>query len=358
MTAASALPPALAALTAGSVFAYVLLDGWDLGSGILCPLVARRVDASRLFDSIAPFWDGNEIWLVFGAIMLLAGFPPAYAALMPHIGLPLFIMLAGLVLRGVGYEFQGHGGVLQRLWQLAFAAGSIAAALCQGWMLGLVVEGIDPQAGGAGTLEMIGRRLFPPACGVGVLGGYALLGSCRLISKTRGALQVFGREVGLSALILTAVLLIAISAWTLMANAHVARRWLAPSHLSVSWLLPAAAIFCGWRLKKSLWGSRDGQPLLWATGLFLTVFAGIAVSLYPFILPYRYSVFEAANDAASLRLAGLGVVIVLPLMIVYPAIAHRTFRRRVLREGCPGTESAPHMGARRTSGQESELHLS
>ncbi len=131
----SALPLIFAGLTLGSVLAYVLMDGWDLGVGILLPLVARRSDTQALFDSIAPFWDANETWLVFGGMMLLTGFPLAYATLLPHVYLPLFLMLVSLVVRGVSYEFQDQGGVLQRLWQLAFALGSIVAALCQGWIL-------------------------------------------------------------------------------------------------------------------------------------------------------------------------------------------------------------------------------
>ncbi len=354
-----ALPPVFAALTAGSVLAYVLMDGWDLGVGILYPLVARRADALALFESIAPFRGANETWLVLGGMMLLAGLHLAYATLLPRIYSPLFIMLVSLLLRGVGYEFQGHGGMLERLWEWIFALASMAVALCQGWILGLTVEGIEPRAGAGGTLEMIGRQLFPLACGVGVLGGYALLGSCWLIAKTRGALQVFGREVGLSALALTGVLLLAISVWMSLASPHVARRWLTPNPFAVSWVLPAAAVLFGWRLKQSLWGGREARPLLWAILLFMAAFAGVAVSIYPFILPYRHTVFEAAHDGGTAWFAGIGVIIVILLLtIFYLSLAYRAFRGEVLQTKDDAIAPAPHIGARRTSGQRTDLHLS
>ncbi len=221
----------------------------------------------------------------------------------------------------------------------------------------LIVEGVEPPGGEAGSLEMFGRGLFPLVCAVGVLGGYALLGTCWLILKTRGALQIFGREVALPALILTGAALAAISVWTPMISPYVARRWFASGHLAVLWVLPAAACFFGWRLKKSLWEGRDSRPLLWAILLFLTGFTGIAVSVYPFIVPYRYTVLDAANDAAALRFAGVGVLIVLPITILYLSLAYRVFHGKVLERGEPDVASAPHIGARRTSVQPADLHM-
>ncbi len=222
----------------------------------------------------------------------------------------------------------------------------------------MIVEGVDPPIDEVGAFEMLGRRLFPPLCALGVLGGYALLGSCWLILKTRGALQIFGREVALSALILTGVALAAISAWTPMISPHVARRWFTPANLAVLWVLPAAACWFAWRLKASLWGDRDGRPLLWAVLLFLSGFAGIAVSTYPYIVPYRYTVFDAANDATALRFAGVGVLIVLPITILYLSLAYRVFHGKVLEQGDPQIASVPHIGARRTSVQPADLHMS
>lgn len=352
------LPLIFAALTAGAVLAYVLMDGWDLGVGILLPLVARRTDAITLFDSIAPFWDANETWLVFGGTMLLSGFPLAYSTLLPHIYVPLILMLVNLALRGVSYEFQAQGGALQRLWQWLFALGSIAVALCQGWILGLTVEGFAPTAHFRGILYLLARQLFPSLCSVGLVGGYALLGCCWLILKTQGAVQILGREVGQVALLVTGVLLIVISIWTPLTTAYVAQRWFVADHRAALWLLPAAAMLFAWRLKRSLWGSRDARPLLWAILLFVVAYAGIIVSIYPFIVPYRYTVFDAANDTRSLRFEAIGVSIVLPVTILYLSLAYRVFRGKLPQSTDGDLATIPHIGARHTSVQCADLHLS
>ncbi len=194
---ASALPPTFAALTAVFALAYGLIDGCALGAGILFPLLARRADTQPLFDSITLLWGANVLILVSGGILFLTGFPLAYSTLLPMVYVPLLIMLVSLVLRGVGYECQGRNSALQPVWQWSFSLGSIAATLCQGWMLGTIVEGIGAQPD-SGELERIVRLLLPLTCSVGLLGGYTLLGSAWLIWKTRGALQVLGREVGFS----------------------------------------------------------------------------------------------------------------------------------------------------------------
>jgi cytochrome bd ubiquinol oxidase subunit II len=357
ITEPSVLHIVFGALSAGAVLAYVLLDGFDLGVGILCPLVARKADTDTLFDSIAPFWDASEIWLVFGGLMLLVGFPRAFAAILPHLSSPLCLMLVSLVLRGVSYKFQFQGRMWRRLWQLVFAFGSVAVGLCQGWMVGLILEGIEPPANQS-FIATVGRDVFPFVCGVGMLAGYALLGCCWLIVKTEGALQVFGREVGFSALILTGAMLAVVSVWTPLISAHVAPRWLTPAHLAVLSVLPAMAAFAGSRLWKSLWGLWGGAPLLWAILLLLVAFATFAAGIYPLIVPYGYTLTEAANDSISLEWAGVGVAIVLPFTILYQSLAHRVFRGKVLRSGAQALPGVPHIGSRRTSSQPVDLHMS
>jgi cytochrome d ubiquinol oxidase subunit II len=349
------LPLVFAAVTTLSILAYVLMDGWDLGVGILYPLVARRADRQVLFDSIAPFWDANETWLVFGGMMLLVGFPLAYATLLPMLYLPAFVMLFALVLRGVSYEFRQHGGALQAMWEWIFAGGSLLAALAQGWMLGIIVEGLGPET--ADAPRSFAQAVFPLICGVGLVGGYALLGACWLILKTCGALQTLGREVGHSALLLTALLLIVISVWTPLVSPHVAQRWFTPSHLSVLWIFPVATALVGWKLWSSFWKTPDGHPLLWATLLFVLAFAGFAISVYPYIVPYRYTLFEAANDPSTLRFAGVGVLLILPITTIYLLLGYRVFRGKVdERPSASGTN--PHIGSRCTSGNPVDLHMS
>jgi cytochrome d ubiquinol oxidase subunit II len=350
------LPLAFAALAALSVLAYVLMDGWDLGVGILYPLVARDADRQLMLESIAPFWDANETWLVFGGMMLLAGFPLAYATLLPVLYMPVILMLLALVLRGISYEFRHHGTELRPFWEWLFFCGSILMALAQGWMLGRIVEGVpDPAAIEAqhGWL----RGLFPPICAVGMVGGYALLGACWLILKASGALQVFAREVAHSALLLTLALLGAVCIWTPITVPQVAHRWFRPSVLSLFWVLPLVSAVVAWRLWKSLWGDQDARPLSYAVSLFVLAFIGLGVSIYPYIVPYRYTIFEAANDAVSLRFTAVGVAAILPIIATYLVLGYRVFRGKVVPHQAE-VAAGPHIGARRSSGNPADLHLS
>lgn len=356
MSTADWLPLVFAALAALSVLAYVLMDGWDLGVGILYPLVARDADRQLMLESIAPCWDANETWLVFGGMMLLAGFPLAYATLLPLLYMSLILMLLALVLRGISYEFRHHGQELRPLWEWLFFFGSILMALAQGWMLGRIVEGVpDPAAAQSGQDWL--RALFPAFCAVGMVGGYALLGSCWLILKAGGALQVFGREVAHSALLLTLGLLLAVCVWTPLAVPRVAQRWFTPSYLSLFWVLPGVTAITAWRLWNSLWGSDDARPLRCAAALFVLAFIGLSVSIYPYIVPYRYTVFEAANDAASLRFTSIGVALILPVIATYLALGYRVFRGKVAPHPVE-VAAGPHIGARRSSGNPSDLHMS
>jgi cytochrome bd ubiquinol oxidase subunit II len=350
------LPLAYATLTAACFAAYVLMDGWDLGVGILYPLVARRADRDQLLQTIEPFWDANETWLVFGGMVLLLGFPLAYSQLLTQLYVPAIAMLLALVLRGVSYEFRYQGGALREFWGFVFAAGSILAAFAQGCMLGRVVEGLAPTDSLSPVLTAL-RDGFPLVCGIGLIGGYALLGACWLILKTEDALQTMAREVGQSALLLTAILLIIVSTFTPLVSPHVASRWLT----SNGWVLAAVAVtsHCAvlWKLWSSLWRSNDRRPLQWATALFILSFVGIAFSLFPYIIPYQYTLFEAANDPATLRFAGVGICIVLPVVILYLGLGYRVFRGKTVRQVALPME-APSVAARKTSGHQADLHMS
>jgi cytochrome bd ubiquinol oxidase subunit II len=351
----TALPYVLATLTAGAVLAYVLMDGWDLGVGILLPLIARRADTTIMFESIAPFWDANEILLLVGGLTLIMGLPVAYAMLLPHVYTPLAILFVSFGLRGLGYELNDRGGPFPRFCLWAFAVGSIVAALSQGWLAGLLVEGIAP-AGTRSIYETIGRQLYPAICAVALLGGYALLGCCWLIFKTQDTVQVFGREVGFSALLFTAAWLVITCAWTPFASPGIARRWLATSPLPVLSVLPVVAIFFGWKLRRSLWAPRKARPLVWASLLIVAAF-GIAVSLFPVIVPFASTMLAAADKGTSLDLAALGLIVVFALMILYLLLVYRLVRGK-LSPLVAKPPLGPHVGSQRTSGRDRELHLS
>lgn len=352
------LPIAYIALTAAAFLAYVLMDGWDLGVGILYPLVARRQDRDQLLRTIQPFWDANETWLVFGGMMLLLGFPLAYGMLLSQLYVPVLVMLFALVLRGVSYEFRYQGATSGEFWGYVFSGGSMLAAFAQGCMLGRVLEGVAPDLGASiSPIATALRGGFPVVCGIGLVGGYALLGACWLILKAEDALQTTAREMAQSSLILTVTLLIIVSTVTPFVSSHVAHRWF----VSEAWLLTAIVVLLltvvVWKLWTSVWQSNDRRPLQWAVTLFILSFAGIAVSLYPYVVPYKYTFFEAANDHSTLAFAAVGICIVLPVVILYLALAYRVFRGKSAKSA-EQTAGAPSISSRRTVGHQADLHMS
>jgi cytochrome bd ubiquinol oxidase subunit II len=324
--------------------------------GILYPLVARQTDRDLLFESIEPFWDANETWLVLGGMLLLLGFPTAYSLLLTQLYFPIFAMLFALVLRGVSYEFRYQGGALRRIWELAFAGGSILAALAQGYILGRVVEGFGGNVVTSGLTGWL-RGLFPIVCSLGLLGGYGLLGACWLILKADGALQVMAREVSHSTLILAAALMVAVCIFTPMVSPHVAHRWFDPSMRIVLVLFAATAGIVIWRLWMSLWRIAERRPLQWAVAFCILGFSGIAISLYPFIVPYQFTIYELANDPASLRFAGVGLCILLPVITLYLLLGYRAFRGKTRRADIP-VATSPALASRKTCGNNVDLHLS
>jgi cytochrome bd ubiquinol oxidase subunit II len=350
------LPAAYAALAAFCFLCYVLMDGWDLGVGILYPLVARKPERDQMFQSIAPFWDANETWLVFGGMTLLLGFPLAYSLLLTNLYIPVFAMLFALVLRGCSYEFRYQGGALQEAWGYVFAGGSVLAAFAQGYILGRVVVGFDPSPAPTFALSAL-RHLFPLVCGVGLVGGYGLLGACWLILKTRDTLQTTAREVGQSTLLLTLVLLIAVSTWTPLVSDHVAKRWFSAHNWPLLAIYVAASVALAWKLWRSFWQPADRRPLQWAIALFVISFSGIAISLYPYIIPYQHTLYEIANDRASLAFGAVGICVVLPVILLYLVLGYRVFRGK-LTPAIVAVSAPATIAARKTCGHQVDLHLS
>jgi cytochrome bd ubiquinol oxidase subunit II len=350
------LPLAYAALLAGSLIAYALMDGWDIGVGVLYPLIARRREREQLMRSIAPFWDANETWLVLGGMTLLLGFPTAYAELLTRLYLPACVLLLALVLRGVSYEFRYQGGQLQEFWGLLFAAGSVIAAFAQGCMLGMVVEGA-PEPNRLRPILTVLRDLFPLICGIGVVGGYALLGACWLILKTRDTLQTTAREVALPCLLLTTALLIVVSLFTPWVSPHVATRWFGSDRWIFAALMALAIGVVLWRLGRSLWQAHDRRPLQWATTLTLLSFIGIVASVFPYIVPYKYTIYAVANDHGTLVFAGFGICAVLPVIVLYLLLGYRVFRGK-LQDPAVAVPEEPSIEHRRTSGHRADLHMS
>jgi cytochrome d ubiquinol oxidase subunit II len=322
--------PVLFALTvAFAVYMYVIADGFDLGIGILFPLAPGETSRDVMMSSIAPVWDGNETWLVLGGTLLIAAFPLVYAVALPAFYVPVFIMLAALVFRGIAFEFRFRALRWRFLWDWAFTGGSFLAALMQGAMLGAFLQGVPMAEGRFAGHPFSFLSAFSAACGAGVAMGYALLGANWLVMKTTGATQQFARRAAPIALLLTLAFIALISLWLPLMHPGIAKRWFSPPNLLYLWLVPAviAALAAGiWR---SIRGPHDRLPFVLSTLLFLTVFVGLGVSLWPYALPYSATFWEASSSVPTLIFLGVGTVTVLPIILAYLGYAYWVFRGKV-----------------------------
>jgi cytochrome d ubiquinol oxidase subunit II len=346
------------AIVALAVLLYVLMDGWDIGVGILFLIAAREQQRDEMMASIAPFWDGNETWLVFGGVTLMATFPAVYALTLQALYLPLMVMLFALVFRGISFEFRSHSKDSKKLWNWAFALGSIIAAFAQGTMLGKLVQGVQVQHGPYGQTFTI--SLFPLLCGTAMVSGYALLGSAWLVYKTDGITQIFGREVSRAAWLLTMALFSLACVWTPFSVANVAKRWftLPGSLLFVAVAIALVALSVAfWR---SIWSSHsDARLLELAVAMTVLAFIGFAGTVSPYAIPYQISIVEGAGDLASIKFALVGIVVVLPVVLTYQLYAYRVFGGKAHEiEVSYGTSMRPDVRARRTHEREPRLHLS
>jgi cytochrome d ubiquinol oxidase subunit II len=322
-----------AGLIAFAVFAYVCLDGFDLGIGILFPFLGGDAGRTLAMNAVAPVWDGNETWLVFGGGGLMAAFPLAYAILMPAVYPPLIAMLLGLVFRGVAFEFRWRTTRGRWAWDVAFFGGSTMAALCQGLILGAILQGIviKGRSYGGGWLDWL--TPFTVLTAVSVVVGYGLLGATYLILKTQDALldRAFRLAWICGAVTLAAVA--AVSVATLFLRADYLHRWLAfPGVLAtaqVPVLVTIVAVTLVWALRR-----RDERwPFPMALAIFALGYAGLAVSLFPDILPGRLTLWQAAAPAASLTFMLAGAVVLIPMILGYTGYAYWVFRGKTSAEG-------------------------
>jgi cytochrome bd ubiquinol oxidase subunit II len=356
MSAANYISFLWSAVGAMAIVAYVWIDGWLLGIGILYLLVARQADRDRVIQSITPFWKANETRFVLGAMLLLVGIPTAYSLSLTQLYFPIVAMLFALVVRRVAYAYSHRGGSLHRIGGLAFAGGSILATLAQGYLVGRLIEAF----GGNGvTSEWIGwlRALFPILCSLGLLGGYGLLGACWLIFKEDGALRVMGREVCHSTLIMTATLMVAVCLCIPVVGPPVAHRWVDPSVRMVAALFATAAAVVIWQLWRSLWQVKDYRPLQWAVALFVLAFTGTASSLYPYVVPYQFTYYELATEPAFLMFASIELCVVFIVIILCMLLGYRRLREKIPREDTR-VGTSPVIASRKTCGHNVDLHLS
>jgi cytochrome bd ubiquinol oxidase subunit II len=314
-------------LLACSILLYVLLDGFDLGIGILFGLT--RVEATRgaMLSAVAPIWDGNETWLVVTGVILWGAFPPAYATLLSAFYLPLVIMLAGLILRGVAFEFRYKAERMRWIWDLSFAGGSLTAAFMQGTTVGALVRGLPMVDGQYAGGDFGWLSPFSALCGVGLCLGYALLGAGWLVNKCAGDIrETAWRQIPLLA-VAVLVFLVAVFIYALVDDLQIMSRWLERPYLFV---FPVAGATAAMMLAASILRHWDQWPFYMVAVIFVSAFGTLAISFWPYMIPFVLTIEEAAAPHSSLAFMFWGEgLFVFPLMLIYTAISYRVFRGKV-----------------------------
>lgn len=328
------LPFVWAGLIAFAVLAYVVMDGFDLGVGILFPFAKEERERDEMMNAVAPVWDGNETWLVLGGGGLFAVFPLAYAIIMPALYAPIIAMLIGLILRGVAFEFRWRTRRAQFLWDWAFAGGSLLAAFAQGVALGALVQGIpvEGRAYAGGWWNWL--TPFSLLTGVALVVGYALLGSTWLVYKAEGTVQQMAYRFAVPAAAGTLAAIGAVSLWTPFLNPLFMERWFAFPQLAYAAPVPILVGLAALILFRTLaGGQREAVPFLAALSLFVLSYIGIGISFYPFIVPTSVTIWEAAAPDNSLSFLLVGAGVLVPLILAYTAYSYWVFRGKVNASG-------------------------
>ena len=322
-----------AAIIGFAIVAYVLMDGFDLGIGILFPFFKVGPDRDTAMNSIAPVWDGNETWLVLGGGGLLAAFPLAYAIILPALYAPLIAMLLGLVLRGVAFEFRWRDPAHRELWDRAFTGGSLIATFAQGITLGALLQGItiEGRAYAGGWWEWLSP--FSLLTGIGLIAGYALLGACWLNWKTTGDLQrqavTYAGRLGIALLTMIGI----ISVMTLTLEPQYYTRWLSYPGVLATAQIPLATLIVMVMFYRSLSRQKDAQPFFWALALFGLCLIGLGISIWPNVIPARISIWQAAAPYRSQLFMLVGAGLLVPVILAYTAWAYWVFRGKVGQDG-------------------------
>lgn len=322
------LPLIFGAIIAFAIFMYVLLDGFDLGVGILFPFAPSDDCRHKMMNSIAPFWDGNETWLVLGGGGLLAAFPLAYSMILPSFYLPIILMLLGLIFRGVAFEFRfkSHSMFEQRIWDYSFHFGSIAATFFQGIILGSFIQG---NINGA-TWDWL--NAFSIMSGVALVAGYALLGATWLIMKTHERTQDWAYHCAFYILFFVAFFILLVSVWTPFLNDEIYLRWFVKPNIYYLALILVMTVLALILLAIGLRRKNEILPFVCAVMIFILAYVGLAITLFPYAVPYKITFATAAAAPESLSLLLIGVLIVLPVILGYTFYSYYVFRGKVKSE--------------------------
>jgi cytochrome d ubiquinol oxidase subunit II len=323
------LPVIWAAIVGLAVAMYVILDGFDLGIGLLLGFTEQANERDQMVNAIAPFWDGNETWLVLGGGALWIAFPVAYAVIMPALYVPVIAMLLALVFRGVAFEFRSLAVSDKSFWDFAMIGGSALAALCQGAILGGLIQGIRIENGAyaGGTFDW--ATPFAALCALGVLAGYTLLGATWLVLKTEGAIAARARQHAKILLLVVLAFMAAVSVWTPLAFERIFARWFALPNFFYLWPVPlatAAATFIGWR---ALDRGHEVTPFLAAIALFLLGYLGLVISVFPYLVPPDLTIWQASATPSTQMFMLVGTLALLPIILGYVVFVYWIFRGKV-----------------------------
>ncbi|MCM2505680.1 cytochrome d ubiquinol oxidase subunit II [Aureimonas altamirensis] len=320
-------------IIAFAVFAYVVMDGFDLGIGILFPAFAVGDERDKAMNSIAPVWDGNETWLVMGGGGLFAAFPLAYGIVMTALYPPIIAMLLALVFRGVAFEARWRDPGHRRWWDIAFTGGSIVAAFSQGIILGALLQGvaIENRAYAGGWLDWL--TPFSLITGVSVVCGYALLGATWLIWKTGGGTQRHAYRLAWKAGACTFIAIGVVSIATLTLDYQYRDKWLSYPTILLTAQVPLMTAILAFALQRSLWRKREVRPFFLTLALFLLTFVGLGVSMFPYIVPDTLTIWDAASPPSSQLFMLVGTAVLIPIILAYTAFSYWVFRGKVEADG-------------------------
>ncbi|MEL6062251.1 MULTISPECIES: cytochrome d ubiquinol oxidase subunit II [unclassified Methylobacterium] len=316
-------------IIAAAILSYIIMDGFDLGIGILFPTLKPGTDRDTAMNSIAPVWDGNETWLVMGGGGLFAAFPLAYAVILPALYAPIIAMLLGLIFRGVAFEFRWRDPGHRAAWDVAFAVGSVVAALAQGITLGALLQGItvEGRAYAGGWWDWL--TPFTLLVGVSLAVAYALLGATWLVMRTEGTLQLQARRLAQRLTIGTVTAIALVSAATPFLQGRYFTRWLEMPNVLVTAQVPLLVALAAYALWRTLRGGAERAPFLIALGLFGLSFLGLGISIFPDVVPGRITIWQAAAPEASQIFLLVGAAVLIPIILTYTAYSYWVFRGKV-----------------------------
>lgn len=321
--------PVWTLILGAGIFFYVLLDGFDLGVGMLYGLAPDLDSRNIVMNSIAPVWDGNETWLVLGGVSLLAAFPLAFAIIIPALYFPILVMLLALVFRGAAFEFRFRDASRQTFWDYGFYYGSAIATFAQGLMLGAFIQGFKVEG-----RHFVGTAFdfltpFSFLTAAALLFGYGLLGAGWLILKTEGKIQDAARRHGRICFMGVLIAIAAVSIWTPLMNEEVARRWFSWPNIALLSPVPIATALVAFGVWHALSGRSDAGAFVGAICLFALSYIGIVISLWPMIVPYHYTLWQAASSERTQAFLLVGTLFLLPVIFVYSGWSYWVFRGKV-----------------------------